>query len=103
MSNALNQAGANRLMFPNQQQQQQQQAPGSQTGVQSVGLPGPSPTTVANPGLSPFGQPLSQNSNSASATVNNTQFATTSNGPTSLPSTSPASNQSQFNDVMKNR
>lgn len=43
---------------------------------------------------------MSQNSASA---VTTGQFPTTSNGPTSLPSMSPASNQNQFSDVMKGR
>lgn len=87
LGNVLGQTAANRMIFPPQQN--------SQNNQQSVGLPGPSPTTSNNPGLSPFGQPMTSQ--------NNTQFPSNSNGPTSLPSTSPAGNQNQFNDVMKNR
>lgn len=93
ISNLLNQQPGNRMSFPPQQ-------PNSQITPQSVGLPGPSPTASSNnSGLSPFGQPMSQ------TTTVTSQFPTTSNGPSSLPSTSPVggSAQNQFNDVMKNR
>lgn len=90
LDSVLNQSAASRMMF-NQT--------GNQTGAQQtlVGLPGPSPTAINNPSLSPFGQPLSQGS--VTSTVSG-PFAT-NNGPT-LSSTSPASSQQQqFNDVMK--
>lgn len=106
----LNQQG-NRLLFPVQQQQNAQQPP-QQTQQQSqqqtqqqpnvVSLPGPSPTT-SNPGLSPFGNPLSQGS--TTATSSNSQFPATSNGPVSLPQVSPAgqnSQSNQFSDMLKN-
>ncbi|CAG9863013.1 unnamed protein product [Phyllotreta striolata] len=85
-----------RLMFPVQQnsQQTQQQQPNV------VGLPGPSPTT-SNPGLSPFGNPLSQGS---TTNASSNPFPTTSNGPVSLPQVSPAgqnSQSNQFNDMLK--
>lgn len=91
-------------MFPVQQQnvqqqtQQQQQQQNQQPNV--VGLPGPSPTT-SNPGLSPFGNPLSQ----GSATSTNSQFPANNNGPVSLPQVSPAGQNSQtnqFSDMLKN-
>lgn len=99
----LNQQG-NRLLFPVQQQQNAQQAPQQaqqppqQQQPNVVSLPGPSPTT-SNPGLSPFGNPLSQGSTST-----NSQFPTTSNGPVSLPQVSPAGQNSQnnFSDMLKN-
>lgn len=103
----LNQQG-NRLLFPVQQQQNAQQTQQSQQQQQQtqqqqpnvVGLPGPSPTT-SNPGLSPFGNPLSQGSTTTTST--NSQFPATSNGPVSLPQVSPAgqSQNSQFNDMIK--
>lgn len=104
----LNQQG-NRLLFPVQQQpnaqqasQQAQQQPQQQTQQQNVvSLPGPSPTT-SNPGLSPFGNPLSQGSTTTST---NSQFPATSNGPVSLPQVSPAgqnSQSNQFSDMLKN-
>lgn len=103
----LNQQG-NRLLFPVQQQQNAQQAPQQQPQQQQqtpqqpnvVGLPGPSPTT-SNPGLSPFGNPLSQGSTTTTST--NSQFPPTSNGPVSLPQVSPAgqSQNSQFSDMLK--
>lgn len=104
----LNQQG-NRLLFPVQQQnaqqppqQAQQQPQQTQQQPNLVGLPGPSPTT-SNPGLSPFGNPLSQGSTSAAST--NSQFPATSNGPVSLPQVSPAgqnSQSNQFSDMLKN-
>lgn len=42
-------------------------------------------------------------SQSSTTAVTAGPFSTTSNGTTSLPSTSPAGNQNQFNDVMKGR
>lgn len=42
LSNVLNQTTANRMIFPQQN---------SQNSQQSVGLPGPSPTTSNNPGM----------------------------------------------------
>jgi E1A/CREB-binding protein len=91
----LNQAGGRLFQVQQNAQQNNQQQPNV------VGLPGPSPT-ASNPGLSPFGQPLSQGNTASTSTGN--QFAAT-NGPVSLPQTSPASSaqQSQFNDIMKNR
>lgn len=84
---------ANRMMFPgglpNQQQPQSNQP-------HLVGVPGPSPGSNPNLGLSPFGQPLSQ---SAPSTTQSQPFPN-SNGPT-LPSSSPASNQ--FQDPLKPR
>lgn len=107
----LNQQG-NRLLFPVQQQQNAQQAPQQQAQQQPqqqtqqqpnvVSLPGPSPTT-SNPGLSPFGNPLSQGS--TTTTSANSQFPATSNGPVSLPQVSPAgqnSQSNQFSDMLKN-
>lgn len=94
----------NRLIFPVQPQQQpgmQQNVPQSQPQTNVVGLPGPSPTT-SNPGLSPFGNPLSQGSTTTTST--NNQFPTTSNGPVSLPQVSPAGQNSQpnqFSDMLK--
>lgn len=88
---------------PNQQQSQQtQQQPSQSQQMQPnvVGLPGPSPTSMNNPGLSPFGQALVQQG--ATTPTPTSQFASTTNGPTSLPSTSPAGSQ-QFNEVLKNR
>ncbi|KAJ8981157.1 hypothetical protein NQ317_013823 [Molorchus minor] len=84
----------NRLIFPIQQQPNASQ-PQQQTNL--VGLPGPSPTT-SSPGLSPFGNPLSQGS-----TTTNNPFPTTSNGPVSLPQVSPAgqNSQNQFADMLK--
>ncbi|XP_044255376.1 CREB-binding protein-like isoform X6 [Tribolium madens] len=85
----LNQTGGR--LFQVQQNQNQSNV---------VGLPGPSPT-ASNPGLSPFGQPMSQNSNASTSAGN--QFGS-SNGPVSLPQASPAgSTQNQFNDMMKSR
>ncbi|XP_072396535.1 histone lysine acetyltransferase CREBBP isoform X1 [Diabrotica undecimpunctata] len=89
---------SNRLMFPVQQQNSQ---PPTQQQPNVVGLPGPSPTT-SNPGLSPFGNPLSQGSTHNSSS--NSQFPATSNGPVSLPQVSPAGQNSQtnqFNDMLK--
>ncbi|VEN43169.1 unnamed protein product [Callosobruchus maculatus] len=104
---ALNQQQAgNRMLFPVQQQQQQVQQQQQQQQQQQnvVGLPGPSPTT-SNPGLSPFGNPLSQGSTTTSSS---SQFPTTTNGPVSLPQVSPAGQNSQqqqanqqFNDLLK--
>lgn len=103
----LNQQGT-RLLFPVQQQNAQQQPQQAQQQQQNqqqsnlVGLPGPSPTT-SNPGLSPFGNPLSQGSTTATST--NSQFPATSNGPVSLPQVSPAGQNSQtnqFSDMLKN-
>ncbi|XP_057659426.1 CREB-binding protein isoform X6 [Diorhabda carinulata] len=91
-------APGNRLMFPVQQQNTQQQ---NQQQPNAVGLPGPSPTT-SNPGLSPFGNPLSQGSTHNS--TSNSQFPATSNGPVSLPQVSPAGQNSQanpFSDMLK--
>lgn len=88
--NSLNQAGGR--IF------QVQQNNSNQANV--VGLPGPSPTASNNPGLSPFGQPLSQGSTPSTSSTNN-QFVS-SNGPVSLPQVSPAGAQ-QFNDLMKSR
>lgn len=90
----LNQQG-NQMVFPVQQQASTPQ-PCSQQQQQSnvVGLPGPSPTT-SNPGLSPFGNPLSQ----GSTTSTPTQF--TNNGPISLPQVSPAGNQQNQFDLLK--
>lgn len=96
MSNLLNQQG-NRTIFSGQNAQN------SQPNV--VGMPGPSPTASNNPGLSPFGQSLSQSSTTSTGA---SQFPVTSNGP-SLPQTSPAGTnstqqqQQAFNDVLKNR
>ncbi|KAJ8934660.1 hypothetical protein NQ318_017026 [Aromia moschata] len=96
---------SNRLIFPVQQQQQQTNAqpnaPQPQQQPNVVGLPGPSPTT-SNPGLSPFGNPLSQGP--ATTTSTNNQFSTTNNGPVSLPQVSPAgqnSQSNQFGDMLK--
>lgn len=97
-----------RVIFPgpgsaqaSNQQAQQQSQPQQQQIQQAtvVGLPGPSPTSTNNPGLSPYGQPLSQQG--ATTPTPTSQFASTANGP-SLPSTSPAGSQ-QFNEVLKNR
>lgn len=102
----LNSQGG-RLLYPVQQQQNAQQTSQQQQQTQQqptvVGLPGPSPTT-SNPGLSPFGNPLSQGSTTATATSTNSQFTATSNGPVSLPQISPAgqnSQSSQFSDMLK--
>lgn len=106
---AVAQSAASR-MFPTQnaqqQQQQQQQTPQQQTQAQQaqqphqlVGVPGPSPTSQPNPGLSPFGQPMSQPITTTAAQQQ--QPFTNSNGPT-LPSSSPASNH-QFPDSIKAR
>uniref|UniRef100_A0A1Y1MJM8 histone acetyltransferase n=1 Tax=Photinus pyralis TaxID=7054 RepID=A0A1Y1MJM8_PHOPY len=89
LAGVINTTG-NRMMFPGQNTPQNAQA-------NVVGLPGPSPTATNNPSLSPFG-PMSQQSVSQSGSTT-TQFSNT-NGP-NLPSTSPASNQSQFNEVSK--
>ncbi|KAK9738583.1 TAZ zinc finger [Popillia japonica] len=100
-----------RVIFPgsgdaqstNQQSQQAQQQPQPQQLPQQatvVGLPGPSPTSANNPGLSPFAQALVQQG--ATTPTPTSQFSsTTANGP-SLPSTSPAGSQ-QFNEVLKSR
>lgn len=84
-----------------QQAQQQLQQQQTQQQPNVVSLPGPSPTT-SNPGLSPFGNPLSQGSTTTST---NSQFPATSNGPVSLPQVSPAgqnSQSNQFSDMLKN-
>lgn len=93
IGNVMNQQ-TNRVMFQGQNAQN--------TPQNVVGMPGPSPTASNNPGLSPFGQPMSQGSTTSSSS----QFPTTSNGPT-LPSTSPVGTtqqqQQQFNEVLKSR
>lgn len=114
LSNQPSLQGGPRLQFPQQSQPQQASQPNSnQTHL--VGPPGPSPNAantagqsnlVPNPGLSPFGQPLSQGPPSMGSVSNcgtPSQF-TNSNGPTTtgLPSTSPAGNH-QFPDLMKQR
>lgn len=81
--------------LPQQPQQPQQPQP---TPPNLVGVPGPSPTSQPNTGLSPFGPSMSQQSN---ATTTTTQQFTNSNGP-SLPSSSPASNH-QFPADVKGR
>ncbi|XP_074038438.1 CREB binding protein nejire isoform X4 [Leptinotarsa decemlineata] len=91
----INQPG-NRLLFSTQQPTQQT----AQQPQQNVGLPGPSPSP-SNPGLSPFGNPLSQGSTTTSSS---NQFPTTSNGPVSLPQVSPSGQNSQANhygDMLK--
>ena len=104
MGNVIGQTG-NRLMFSDQnaqqivqQSQQQQQQLQNQQQSNVVGLPGPSPTAMNNPTLSPFGQPLSQ---SSTAVTPVSHYTSTTNGPL-LSSTSPAGSQ-QFNEVLKNR
>ena len=77
-----------------------------------VGPAGPSPNgqsvptsnMVANPGLSPFGQPQMSQANltTTTASVTTSQFPT-SNGTTGLSNSSPIHNQSQFTDIMKAR
>lgn len=82
---------------------QQQPQPQSQATPQPlVGVPGPSPTSQPNSGLSPFGQSLSQHSNTTTTTTQQPQQFTNSNGPT-LPSSSPASNHQQFPADVKGR
>lgn len=90
LTGVINPTG-NRMMFPGQNTSQN-------TQQNVVGLPGPSPTTTSNPSLSPFGQPMSQQSVTPAGT-SSAQFSTT-NGP-NLSSTSPAGSQQQFNDVAK--
>ncbi|RZC35774.1 KAT11, KIX, DUF902, zf-TAZ and/or Bromodomain domain containing protein [Asbolus verrucosus] len=92
----LNQAGGRLFQVQQNNQQNNQQQPNV------VGLPGPSPTASNNPGLSPFGQPMSQGNTASTSSAN--QFVA-SNGPVSLPQASPAGSaqQAQFNDIMKNR
>ncbi|XP_065159068.1 CREB-binding protein isoform X2 [Atheta coriaria] len=129
--------GMGNVINPQQQPQQQQanirmlfsgqNTPTGQPLV--VGLPGPSPTASNNPGLSPFSQPMSQKPQQQPQQANvgtptsqqqqsqqQTPFTSTSNGPTSLPQTSPVgvvssgpatttqsqSQQQQYNDVAKN-
>lgn len=90
----LGQVNQPRMMFPNQT------LPNTQQPQQHlVGVPGPSPTSQPNPGLSPFGQPLSQQSNPSAATTQQQPFSNT-NGPT-LPSPAGNNHTNQFPDVMK--
>lgn len=93
--NQMNQT-MNRMLFSAPLQQNQ---PPSQQQNQPhlVGVPGPSPTSQPNPGLSPFGQPLSQQ---PTPVTTQSQPFPNSNGP-SIPSSSPAGNQ--FQDTMKPR
>lgn len=90
LGSVLGQSAASRMMF--NQNSNQPTGPPQQT---LVGLPGPSPTALSNPSLSPFGQQLSQGSVTSTSA---SQFAT--NGP-SLTSPASMQQQQQFNDVMK--
>ncbi|KAL3266918.1 hypothetical protein HHI36_011068 [Cryptolaemus montrouzieri] len=114
-----NQQPGNRLLYPLQQQQQQQQQSAqqiqqTQSNQQNVvSLPGPSPTssnTSGIAGMSPFSQPssLSQTPGSVPTPTSNQFQTTVSNGPASLPLSSPvgssnASQQNQFTEAIKNR
>lgn len=97
---ALGNLPGNQMVFsvqqPNSVQPGQSLPQQGQQQSNVVGLPGPSPT-ASNPGLSPFGNPLSQGSNTSSSN----QFI--SNGPTiTLPQVSPAGNQPNQFDLLKN-
>lgn len=106
LATQVNQPAVNRILFPANIQNQSQQQPTQHL----VGVPGPSPTSQPNPGLSPFGQTLPQQTTPATTAQQPPQqqpqqpqqqpFSNT-NGPT-LASSSPASNH-QFPDVMKGR